>query len=198
MKQRLEHGQKERYTMSRKKRVTRHRHGVPKKRKVTPQPQPNITINRVKRVIEPTVPDDIDLPKLAELYRLEGMKTGIMLTTMLPQKLIDAVVLGDLPKHIDTIVLMKMVKDGIEAAHQSSIDKLEKMQADLEELVGYEPIDEEGLAAADVFVRLITIPEEEGGGFCAELNANARGTGPTAADALEQLSAILADREEES
>jgi len=126
------------------------------------------------------------------------MKTGVQLITMLPQKLIDAVVVGDVPTHYDTIKLLGMVKEGIEAAHRSAVDKLEKMQADLEELVGYEPIDEEGLMAADEFVRLITIPEEaEEGGFCAELDPQHRGVGPTRGAALEHLAAILSEEEDD-
>lgn len=178
--------------MNKRSRIDRRKQKKPwKKQRAQYRPQPNITINRVNRVIQPKVPDDIDLTKLAEMYRMEGMKTGVMLITMLPQKLIDAVVQGDIPKHIDTIPLLNMVRKGIESAHQSAVDKLEKLQADLEELVGYEPIDEEKLAVPDVFIRLITIPEEEGGGFCAELNHNTRGIGATVTDALDNLVSIM-------
>lgn len=168
----------------------------PKRRKKTEsKPQPKVTINRVKRVIEVKAPDDIDLDKLAEMYRMEGMKTGVQLINMMPQQLIDAVVRGDIPKHVDTIVLLKQIKEGIESAHRSAVDRLEKLQADLENLVGYKPMDEEALVESDVFVRLITIPEEEGGGFCAELDPRHRGVGKTRREALQHLSELLAEGE---
>ena len=150
-----------------------------------------MTINRVKRVIEVKAPEDIDLDKLAEMYRMEGMKTGVQLITMMPQQLIDAVVRGDIPTHVETIVLLKQIKEGIESAHRSAIDRLEKLQVDLENVVGYKPLDEESLAKTDIFVRLITIPEEEGGGFCAELDPQHRGIGKTESEALKHLASLM-------
>ena len=173
-----------------------HTYRHPKRRKKAEgKPQPKVTINRVKRVIEVKAPEDIDLDKLAEMYRIEGMKTGVQLITMMPQQLIDAVVRGDMPKHVDTIVLLKQIKEGIESAHRSAVDRLEKLQVDLENLVGYQPLDEEALAQPDVFVRLITVPEEEGGGFCAELDPQHRGVGQTKSEALTHLASLLTEEE---
>jgi hypothetical protein len=106
-----------------------------KKQRAKIKKGPTITINRIKRVLQPKVPDDIDLEKLAELYRLEGIRKGIQLVTMMPQQLIDAVVRGDMPTHVETIVLLKKIKEGIESGHREALDHLEKMQTDLESLV---------------------------------------------------------------
>jgi hypothetical protein len=170
-----------------------HTYRHPNRRKKADKPQPNVTINRVKRVIEVKAPDDIDLDKLAEMYRMEGMKIGVQLISMMPQQLIDAVVRGDIPKHVDTISLLKQIKEGIESAHRSAIDRLEKLQVDLENLVGYQPMNEEAITEPDVFVRLITIPEEEGGGFCAELDPQHRGVEKTKSGALKNLASLLAE-----
>jgi len=164
-----------------------HKQNIKAKRR----PRTTITIKRVKRVLEPRVPEDIDLKKLSDLYRLEGMQTGIMLTTMLPQKLIDQVAIGDVPKKVETIKLLEMIKKGLEAAHRAALDKLESLEVAVESLVGYVPLDQDDLTQSDIFIRLIAIPEEEGGGVCAELDPGCRGAGETPGKALEDISTMI-------
>ena len=164
------------------------------KNKTNFKPQPMVTINRISRVLEPKVPDDIDIDKLAEMYLLQGVRRGIGLIVMMPQQLMDAVTRGDMPTHVDTMLLLKQVKEGIESTHRAAIDALEKRQTDLESLVGYRSINEEEVVEAveaDQFVRIITIPENGGGGFCAELDPKHRGLGATKREALEQLAELL-------
>lgn len=170
-----------------------YQHPKRRKKKSEPKPQPNVTINRIKRILRPNVPEDINMAKLAELYRMEGMRTGIEVTLTMPQQLIDAVVRGDMPKKVETMLLLKKIKEGIEKAHRGTFDQVEKMQADLESLIGYEPSDDDALTQPDEFIRIIEIPEEEGGGFCAEMDPAHRGIGDTKSAALEHLAALLAE-----
>ena len=154
-------------------------------------PRPKVVVNRVQRIVEPKVPDNINLEELAKVYRLEGVVYGVSLCTTIPEKLIKNTQKGNIPTHMETIPLLKMIQEGLQSVHRISIDTLEALEVGIESLVGYTPIDEEELASSDVFVRIITIPKEQGGGFCAELNPNCRSVGATPQNALESLSVII-------
>lgn len=167
-----------------------------KKKKVSSKPQPNVTINRIKRILEPKVPEDINLEQLAELYLLQGVRRGVGMVVMLPQQLIDAVARGEMPTKVETVVLLKKIKEGIESAHRAAVDQLEKRQADLESVIGYRPVDEDALVQPDQFIRIIAIPTEEGGGFCAEMDPQHRGIGATKREALEHLATLLEEAAE--
>jgi len=162
-----------------------------KKQKARFRPQPVVTINRVKRLIEPKVPDDINLELLSDLYRIEGMALGISMMTMLPAKLIDGVSIGKIPTMVETIPFLKMIKEGLQGGHREAIDKLESLEIDIESLVGYTPLDEEKLATSDRFVRIITIPEDQGSGFCVELDPGCRGVGTTPGSAMAALAEMI-------
>ena len=195
--------------MSKRKKTTRRRrrfltNPVPQKRPAV-EPKQQIVINRVQRIIQPQVPDELDWKALAELYRREGIEIGVGLTTMLPQQLIDQASLGNVPPNVDTVTLLGMIKKGLESAHRAACDNLEKQQAEIEDRVGcavterdgtktrfgYQPLVLDELIRPDVFVRLITIPEEEGGGYCAELDPGCRGDGETAGEALADLAELI-------
>ena len=194
--------------MSRRKKTHRRRRFLtnPAKKTAAPERKQQIVINRVQRIIQPQVPAELDWKELAELYRREGIEIGVGLTTMLPQQLIDQASLGNVPPNVDTVTLLGMMKKGLESAHRAACDNLEKQQAEIEGRVGcvapkqresaedqfgYQPLVLEELIRPDVFVRLITIPEEEGGGYCAELDPGCRGDGETAGEALADLAELI-------
>ena len=166
-------------------------HRVPPRRKKKAPEKPPIQIKRIQRVIQAKVPDDMSLKQLSELYRYEGMHLGMKIAVGLPEGLIDQVSIGEMPTKVETVKLCRMIGQGLRAALRKTLAHLETLQADIEDVAGYVPADDEENIVPDDFVRLITLPEEEGGGICAELDPARRGVGESPAEALRDLADAL-------
>jgi hypothetical protein len=133
----------------------------------------------------------MSLKQLAELYRYEGMHLGMKIAVGLPDGLVDQVSLGEMPTRVETIKLCRMIGEGLRAALRKTLAHLETLQADIENAAGYVPAGDEENIVPDDFVRLITLPEDEGGGTCAELDPARRCIGSTPAEALRALADVL-------
>lgn len=153
---------------------------------------PTVNVTKIERVLHVTVPEQINLEKLAEYYRLDGMKIGIATLLQLPEQFRASVVNGSIPQQVDTIKFIGSFRRAMSAGFEQVLDKIDAMKAEIEKITGFEqqPVSANDLIP-DQFVRIVRIPDSEGGGFGAEFDFDIRGKGPTIIDALKDLVAMM-------
>jgi len=161
-----------------------------------PEEMPKVVLRPTMRKIEVTAPDQINLQRLAVLYRLEGMKLGLQIACGLPDGVLERVNSGEVPAKINTKKLLTMIGEGLRSALRGATGKLDKLHETIEQLSGYVPTDEQTekeLLSPDLLVRLVNIPEEDGGGWMAELDPGCRDDGETPGEALGHLAKWIDD-----
>jgi len=172
-----------------KKSKKKHKIKVPK---AVPRPPRVFNVTKIERVMNVTVPEHMSLEQLANYYRLDGMKMGIETLLHLPTQFRESVIKGEIPQKVETIRFIGMFRRAMKAGFDQVINKIDATKADIERITGFEqketnPDD----LIPDQFVRIIRVPDSEGGGFGAEFDSEIRGIGPTVETALEDLVNVL-------
>lgn len=153
---------------------------------------PTVNVTKIERILHVTVPEQMNLEKLAEYYRLDGMKIGIETLMQLPEQFRASVINGNIPQQVETIKFIGSFRRAMRAGFEQVLDKIDAMKAEIEKITGFE---QQTVSANDLipdqFIRIVRIPDSEGGGFGAEFDFDIRGGGQTIIDALKDLVAMM-------
>jgi hypothetical protein len=143
---------------------------------------------RIERVLEVKVPDHIDLQGLANVYRLDGIQLGMKTLEVLPEKFREAVIQGKIPRQVDTIKFIGAFRRAIVDNLIQVMNQAEAVKHELEKTVGFQadPVSAKDLMP-DMFIRVVRIPDVNGGGFYAEMDSEIHGRGLTMIAALKDL-----------
>lgn len=177
----------------RSKRVKNVPKKLPKNCPATQPPPPVVNVTRVERILKISVPEQMDIENLENYYRLEGMKIGIETLMQLPDQFRQAVLNGSIPREHDTIKFIGVFRRAMKAGFDQVFNKIDAMKAEIEKKVGFE---QKVVTANDIlpdqYVRIVRIPDSEGGGFCTEFDSDIRGFGMSVSKSLNELAKNIA------
>lgn len=162
-----------------------------------PRPAPNQTIVRIERVLDVKVPEHVDLQALANVYRLEGIQMGMKTLMVLPEKFRDAVINENIPRQVDTIKFIGAFRRAIVDNLAQVMNQADAVKAALEKTVGFQadPVSANDLMP-DMFIRVVRVPDANGGGFYVELDSETNGHGKSLGAALSSLATKITPPED--